>query len=45
MPDVRGLKVLVKPNLVDTVEQYPSTTAPEVIAGLVDLVKDYGAGR
>jgi uncharacterized protein (DUF362 family) len=44
MPDVRGLKVFIKPNLVDVVEQYPSTTAPEVIAGLIDLLKDYGVG-
>jgi len=44
MPDVRGLKVFIKPNLVDAVEHYPSTTAPEVIAGLVDLLRDYGVG-
>ena len=45
LPEVRGLKVFVKPNLVDTVEQYPSTTAPEVVAALVDLLYDQGASQ
>jgi len=45
LPDVRSLKVFVKPNLVDTVGQYPSTTAPEVIAALVDLLTDSGVSQ
>lgn len=45
MPDVRGMKVLVKPNLVDSIEGYPSTTAPQVIEALVDLLLDLGATR
>lgn len=45
MPDVRGMKVFVKPNLVDSVEEYPTTTAPQVIAALVDLLQDMGATR
>jgi uncharacterized protein (DUF362 family) len=45
MPDVRGLNVLVKPNLVDTAEEHPSTTAPEVVAALVDLLIDQGASQ
>jgi uncharacterized protein (DUF362 family) len=45
MPDVRGLRVLVKPNLVDTAEQLPSTTASEVVAALVDLLSNQGVSQ
>lgn len=45
MPDVSGLNVLVKPNLVDTADGHPSTTAPEVVAALVDLLIDQGASQ
>ncbi len=43
MPDVGGKKVFIKPNLVDFVEGYPSTTSPEVVGAAVDLLKDMGA--
>ncbi len=43
MPDVRGRRVLVKPNLVDIVEEYPSTTAPQVVAAVMDLLAERGA--
>jgi len=45
LPDVRGLKVLVKPNMVDKVGQYLTTTAPEVIAALVDVLNELGASQ
>ena len=35
MPDVRGKRVLVKPNLIDYIDGYPITTAAEVV-GAVD---------
>jgi len=45
MPDVRGKRVLVKPNLIDFIEGYPITTAPEVVAGVVDLLRRRGAAE
>jgi uncharacterized protein (DUF362 family) len=45
MPDVRGLRILVKPNLVDTADQHPSTTAPEMVAALVDFLLELGASQ
>ena len=32
-------------NLVDSVDQFPSTTAPEVVAALVDLLNAEGASQ
>ncbi len=45
LPEVRGKRVLVKPNLVDMVENHPTTTAPEVIGAVVDLLHELGAGQ
>ncbi|MEJ5199330.1 MAG: hypothetical protein WHX53_10440, partial [Anaerolineae bacterium] len=38
MPDVAGKRVLVKPNLIDWIEGFPITTAPQVVAAVVDLL-------
>lgn len=43
MPDVAGKRVLVKPNLVDTLEGHPATTAPEVVGAVLDLLLEQGA--
>lgn len=45
MPDVRGKRVLIKPNLIDFIEGHPITTAPEVVAGLIDLLRRRGAAE
>lgn len=45
MPDVAGKRVLVKPNLIDFIEGYPITTAPEVVVAVVDLLRELGAGE
>ena len=45
MPDVRGKRVLVKPNLVDVLEGHPTTTSPEVIGALLDLLAEHGVGE
>ncbi len=45
MPSVQGLRVLVKPNLVDTLENHPATSAPEVVAAVVDLLRELGASQ
>lgn len=44
MPDLSGARVLVKPNLVDTLDDHPTTTAPQVVAALVDFLRELGAG-
>ena len=43
MPEVRGKRVLIKPNLVDFLENHPVTTAPEVVVGVADLLFELGA--
>ncbi|MBN1335277.1 MAG: DUF362 domain-containing protein [Deltaproteobacteria bacterium] len=45
MPDVRGRRVLVKPNLVDVVEGRPTCTAPEVVAAVLDVLAERGVGE
>jgi len=45
MPDVRGKRVLVKPNLIDFIAGYPITTATPVVAAVVDLLRQRGAGE
>jgi uncharacterized protein (DUF362 family) len=45
MPDVAGKRVLVKPNLVDSIAGHPATTAPAVVAAVVDLLAELGAGK
>ena len=42
---VRGKKILVKPNLVDLVGTQPSTTAPQVVAAVCDLLQEQGAAK
>ncbi len=45
MPDVRGKRVLVKPNLIDFIEGYPVTTAAPVVTAVVDLLAEAGASE
>ncbi|MBN2147678.1 MAG: DUF362 domain-containing protein [Anaerolineales bacterium] len=44
MPDLKGKRVLVKPNLVDAIESNPVTTAPQVVGAVIDLLEELGAG-
>lgn len=39
-PDLRGARVVIKPNLVDFVPRRPCFTAPEVVTGLVRHLRD-----
>jgi len=43
IPDVQGKRVLIKPNLVDYLENYPVTTAPEMVGAVADLLFELGA--
>ena len=45
MPQVRGLKILVKPNLVDSVNEAAATTAPEITAAVAKLLIEFGASK
>jgi len=45
MPDVTGKRVLVKPNLIDVIEGYPTTTAPEVVGAVLDVLTGLGASE
>ncbi len=45
MPDVTGKRVLVKPNLIEAIEGHPTTTAPEMVGAVVDLLAELGAGE
>jgi uncharacterized protein (DUF362 family) len=44
MPAVSGKRVFVKPNLIDTIPGRNTTTSPEVIGALLDLLIEMGAG-
>jgi uncharacterized protein (DUF362 family) len=43
LPEVRGKRVLIKPNLVDYLENHPVTTAPEMVGAVADLLFESGA--
>ena len=43
IPSARGKRIVVKPNLVDSIDQTQATTAPEVVAAVVDLLLLQGA--
>jgi len=45
MPSVDGKRVLVKPNLVDSIEGRVATTAPQVVGAVVDLLRELRAGE
>ena len=45
MPDVRGKRVFVKPNLIDVIPGKNITTSPEVVAALLDLLNELGVGQ
>lgn len=45
MPDVAGKRVLVKPNLIDVIEGHPVTTSPAVVAAVLDILAEMGAGE
>jgi uncharacterized protein (DUF362 family) len=45
MPAVAGKRVLVKPNLIDVIGDAPTTTAPAVVAAVLDLLREQGAGE
>lgn len=43
LPDLRGLKVLLKPNLVDFVAGHPGFTHPRVVQEMIHLAREMGA--
>jgi len=43
LPDVRGARVVLKPNLVDVVEDLPCFTHPRVTQALIHLARELGA--
>lgn len=45
MPDLRGKRLLVKPNLVDYIENHPATTDARVVAAVVDYLAEAGAAE
>jgi uncharacterized protein (DUF362 family) len=44
MPNVQGKNVLVKPNMLDVIDQDIATTHPVIVAAVLDLLKELGAG-
>jgi uncharacterized protein (DUF362 family) len=45
MPDVSGMNILIKPNLIDHIDPYPTTTSPEVVGAVIDLLRKQGAAE
>jgi uncharacterized protein (DUF362 family) len=43
MPGVRDKRILIKPNLIDFIENYPITTAPEVVGAVAEVLFERGA--
>jgi uncharacterized protein (DUF362 family) len=43
MPNVRGQRVLIKPNLIDYLKNHPVTTSPEMVGAVADLLVELGA--
>lgn len=43
MPDLRGLRVMLKPNLVDFVSGFPTFTHPRVTQAMIQLAREQGA--
>ncbi len=43
MPDLRGARVVLKPNLVDFVEGVPCFTHPRVVQAMIRLAREQGA--
>ncbi len=43
LPDLRGLRVVLKPNLVDIVDDYPSYTHPAVVRAMIQFAREQGA--
>ncbi len=42
-PDLRGARVVLKPNLVDFVGERPAYTHPRVVAAMIQLAREQGA--
>lgn len=45
MPDVLGKKVLIKPNLIDVIQGQNTTTAPQVVGAVIDVLRESGAAE
>ena len=45
MPDVRGLRVFVKPNVIDQIPDHDPNTSPEVVGAILDLLAESGAAE
>lgn len=43
MPDLRGLRVVLKPNLVDFISGFPTFTHPRVTQAMIQLAREQGA--
>jgi uncharacterized protein (DUF362 family) len=43
MPNVRAKRILIKPNLIDFLENHPVTTSPEMVGAVADLLLELGA--
>lgn len=43
LPDPRGLRVVLKPNLVDSVDDHPSYTHPSVVRAMIRWTREQGA--
>lgn len=45
MPDLRGKSILVKPNLLDEVDNNIATTHPRIVAAVLDLLGELGVSK
>jgi len=45
MPDLRGKSILVKPNLLDEIDNIIATTNPQLVGAVVDLLREMGVSK
>lgn len=43
MPNLQRKRILIKPNLIDHLENHPVTTSPKMVGAVADLVLELGA--
>jgi uncharacterized protein (DUF362 family) len=44
MPDLKGKTILLKPNLLDEIDENIATTHPKIVGATLDLINELGAG-
>lgn len=44
MPDLSGKTILIKPNMLDVIDEHTATTHPKIVGAILELLGELGAG-